>query len=278
LEVSQMAWEGLIPKTARIAVNALSKQVESALVTKALTSCLGYVAKTADALYDLAAIQDEFMKNNVGSGNRILAVPGMLAFTSNANLLHAQIGAGGVEGFRFNNGILPVEYSQALTGQSWTDGTSDSLYQCAGANAIGSTSVLLDTEGTGTMKAGDIITFAGHTGNYLVTTGTTAHSQTVIFYPGLRAAVSANEVISLTATTCTTLGIATHELALAVAFRPEMPSSANSVFMESVTDPTTGVSLTYEILREYKQDRHILSVLYGVGQCLSEGAVKYKIS
>lgn len=280
LEWGQAAWEGRIPQTIRIALNALSKQVEGALIDKAILSALGYVAKTSDSVYDLAAIRDEFAKNNVPDGRMVLAVPSMVHFTSNANLLHSQIGAGGINGYRFDNGLLPVEHSQGLVGKTWTDGTSDSLYQVEEIEPVGETSILLDSEGSGTMKAGDIITFAGHSGNYLVTTGITAATQTMVVYPGLRSALAANEVISLTATTCASLGIATHELALAVAFRPEEVSGAirNTVFFETATDPNTGLTLNYEVLREYKQDRHILSVLYGVGAARPEGIVKYKIS
>jgi hypothetical protein len=280
LEVAQMAWEGLIPNTARIAVNALAKQVEGALADEAIVSCLGQVAKSADSVYDLAAVVDKFMANKVSDGRRVLAVPSMLHFTSNANLLHSSIGGGGVNGYSFNNALLPVEYSHALVGKSYTIGGSDSLYQVEEIEPIGETSILTDSEGSGSIKAGDLISFAGHTGVYLVMTGITAATQTLKIYPGLKSALAANEVISLATenTTCATLGIATHELALAVAFRPEMPSAANTVFMESVTDPTTGLSLTYEITREYKQDRHILSVLYGVGTARPEGIVRFKLT
>ena len=282
LEVSQMAWEGIIPQTARIAVNALAKQVEGALIDKAIVSPLSQVTKSADSLYDLAAIVDKFAGLNVPDGKRILAVPSLLHFSSKASLLHSQIGQGGINGYTFNNALLPVEVDASMVGKSYTIGGSDNLYQVGSAGgAVGDKSITLDTEGSGTMKVGDIFTFASHSGSYVVTTtAITAHSQLLTFYPGLRAAVVQNAVVALAAenTTCATLGIATHELALAVAFRPEMPSSAQSVFMESVTDPTTGLSLTYEILREYKQDRHILSVLYGLGTARPEGICRFKIS
>lgn len=282
LELAQMAWEGLIPNTARIAINSLARLVEGALIDEAIISAGGQVAKTADSVADLANLVDIFMRNKCGIGQKVLAVPSMAHFTSNANLLHSQIGGGGINEYRFSNALLPVEYDHAMVGKSYIIGTSDSLYQCNAAGAVGDNTMVLDTEGTGTMKVGDIFTFAGHTAFYtVIATAITAHSQTLTFYPGLKATVAENEVIALASenTTCTTLGIATHELALAIAFRPELPPAArNAVVFETVTDPTTGLSLNYEITREYKQDRHILSVLYGVGAARPEGIVRFKLT
>lgn len=281
LEWNQLAWEGIVSPNVRMAAQALAKNIETALVNKAILGAFQQITKTTDALYDLAAIGDKFNDNGLGTANWTLCVPSMLHFTSNANLLSKDVGSGALASYALNTVLGRVEHSHALSGVSYTDGTSDSLYQCNAAGAVGDTSMVLDTEGTGTMKIGDIITFAGHTGNYVVTSAITAHSETLTFYPGLRAAVAENEVIALTATTAASLGVAIAEnIGVALAMRPEAldPELQGVTVFESVTDPDSGLSLTYEVSREYKQTRKLLSALYGVGQCFGEGLVKYKIS
>ena len=283
LEWNQLAWEGIVSPNVRMAAMAIGENIESALVAKALVGGYQQITKTADALYDLAAIGDKFNDNGVGNLPWTLAVPSILAFTSNANLLSRDVGggAGNVGGYAMQTALGRVEHSHALSGVSFTDGTSDSLYQCNAAGAIGDTSMVLDSEGSGTMKVGDIVTFAGHTGNYVVTQAITAAGDTLKFYPGLRAAVAENEVIALTATTAASLGIAIAEnVGVAFVSRPEEIDAEAKQYttFESVTDPNTGISLAYEVSREHKQTRKILSVLYGCGQAFGEGLVKYKIS
>jgi hypothetical protein len=281
IEWAQAAWEGKLPPVLRAAAAGLARNPELALVNKAIIGAYQQIDKTADALYDMAALHDKFLANGVVSGRKVLCLPSILHFTSNANLLSANIGKGGMAGFGMSTIFGDIEYAHQLSGVGYTDGTSDSLYQCNAAYEPGTRQIVLDTEGTGTMKAGDIVTFAGHTGNYLVTTGTTAHSQTLAIYPGLRAAVAENEVIALTATTATSLGVGVHEMGLGIAFGKEEidPELASRLIMfESVTDPLTGLTLNYEVYREWKRTRRTLSVVYGVGSVLPDGVVKYKIS
>lgn len=280
LEVAKGAWEGIMSPTILIAARSLGKYVASALADVAIVSAYQQVTKTDDAIYDLAAIRDKFALNGIDPGTATLCLPSLLAFESNANILHQQIVGGQPAGYSMETRLGRIAYDHSLIGKSFTDGTSDSLYQCKNETAKGAWSMLLDTEGTGTMKVGDIITFAGHTGNYVVTTGITAHSQTLGFYPSLRATVAANEVISLVATTTTEMGIAVADMGLAYVSRPLAIDQEvqGQTFFVTASDDQSGISLNYEVRREYYQTRKQLSICYAVAKGFPDCIVKYKIA
>lgn len=279
-EVAQAAWEGIMSPTIMLAAQAIGKYVASALTDVAIVSAFQQVTKTADAVYDLAAIRDKFALNGINPNTATLALPSLLAFESNANVLSNQILNGSTPGFGMETRLGRIAYDHSLIGKSFTDGTSDSLYQVKTGWAKGAFSGTLDTEGTGTMKKGDIITFAGHEGNYVVTAGTTAHSQVLSFWPSLRAAVADNEVISLVATTAASLGIAVAPMGLAFASRPLQldPEVAGQTFFVSASDESTGISLNYEVRREFYQTRKMLSIMFAVAKGYPDAIVKYKIS
>lgn len=70
-------------------------------------------------------------------------------------------------------------------------GTGASYTSTAAGFAIGTTSIPLIT-GTGTVIAGDVVTFAGDTNKYIVVTGVAAPGTIVIAEPGLRKAIPAS--------------------------------------------------------------------------------------
>lgn len=279
-EVAQAAWEGLMSPTIMLAAQSIGRYVASALADVAIVSSYQQVTKTADALYDLAAVRDAFASNGINPNTATLCLPSLLAFESNANVLSSQILNASAGGYDLNTKLGRIAYDHSLIGKSYTDGTSDSLYQVKTGAAKGAFSVTLDTEGTGTMKKGDIITFAGHTGNYVVTTGITAHSQVLSFWPSLRAAAADNEVISLVATTAASMGIAIAPMGLAFASRPLQidPEVAGQTFFVSVSDKESGISLNYEVRREFYQTRKQLSIMFAVAKGYPDALVKYKIS
>ena len=77
-----------------------------------------------------------------------------------------------------------------------TKGTGTS-YQTAGAVAAGVASVALDT-GTGTVLAGDVVTFAADSANaYVVNTGVAAAGTIVLGRPGARVAIADNNAMTI---------------------------------------------------------------------------------
>lgn len=113
--------------------------------------------------------------------------------------------------------------------------------------AVGATSIALDT-GSGTILAGDIITFAGDTNKYVVATALTG-GVVVLAAPGLRQALADNTAVTVTA--ASTRNVVFHRNALELAIRaPAMPNGGDAaVDAMTIQDPYSG--LVFEV-RAYK--------------------------
>jgi len=280
-EVAQAAWEGIMSPTIMLGAQAIGKYVASALADVAIVSSFRQVTKTADAIYDLAALRDQMALNGINPNTATLALPSLLSFESNANVLSSQILNAGVGGYDLNTKLGRIAYDHSLLGKTFTDGTSDSLYQVKTGWAKGAFSGTLDTEGTGTMVKGDMFTIAGVTGQYVVTgTGITAHSQVLSFWPSLAGAAADNAVITLVDTTAASLGLLIAPMGLAFASRPLSVSAEakGQTFFASASDEASGISLNYEVRREFYQERRQLSIMFAVAKGYPDAIVKYKIS
>lgn len=138
-------------------------------------------------------------------------------------------------------------------------GNNTGGYVADGASGLGATSVLLKT-GTGTLLEGDVITFAGHTQQYVVTTGIAA-AGTIVIYPGLKLALSGAEAVTVVAGG--EMNLIFHRDAAVLATRPMAVDSAPGVIMASATDPISGLSLRVERIRQAKQSYWQFDLIYG---------------
>lgn len=145
-------------------------------------------------------------------------------------------------------GMMIKESAQV---QAHTKGTgSGYLVDLTAGYSVGDTSMHVDT-GTGTILAGDVLTFGSDTNNYVVGTGFAGDGDgDIILNPtGLRAAAANNAAVTIGNNY--TANIALHRQAMELAVRaPAVPDGGDAaVESETVTDPTSG--LTFEI-RMYK--------------------------
>lgn len=107
--------------------------------------------------------------------------------------------------------------------------------------AVGDTSIVVDT-GSGTVLAGDVVTFAGDTNKYVVTTGIAAAGTVVIAAPGLRATLADN--VAMTVGNASTSNVAFSQNAIVLATRlPVMPEEGDLGEHEVITDDRTGISM-----------------------------------
>lgn len=164
-----------------------------------------------------------------------------------------------------NQGVLIDVHGMKIreSGQTkiQTKGTGAS-YVTNGGFAAGATTIAVQT-GTGTILAGDVITFAGDTNKYLVTTALAAGSLTIAA-PGLRQAVSTG--VAVTVGNNYTANMAFDKNAIVLATRapaePEEGDAAIDKYM--LTDPVSG--LTFEV-RVYALERAIkleIAIAWGV--------------
>jgi hypothetical protein len=121
-------------------------------------------------------------------------------------------------------------------------------YDAAGGEPIGETTIALDggTVNTTGIKAGDVVTFAGDTNNYIVGTGLTATSGNIVLNPiGLVETLA--DTVEMTIGNSFTANAVFHRAAVELVARaPEQPFGGDAaVDRMTVQDPWSG--LIYEI-------------------------------
>lgn len=145
-----------------------------------------------------------------------------------------------------------------------TKGTGASYTTSTAGFAVGTTSIPLIT-GTGTVLAGDVITFAGDTNKYVVTTGISAPGTIVIAAPGLRQAIPA-AATAVTVGNNYTPAIALNKAAVEVVVRPPAQPQGGDAAIDSliVSDPRSGLSFEIAHYVGYGQAMYDIRAIYDV--------------
>lgn len=151
-----------------------------------------------------------------------------------------------------------------------TKGTGASYTTDTAGYAVGATSITLIT-GTGTVLAGDVVTFAGDSNKYVVKTGVAAPGTIVLNKPGLLSAIAASAV-AMTVGNSYTANLAFTPNAMVLAARaPAAPDGGDSAEDQMmVTDPTSGITFEVRLYREYRRVRYEVGLAWGVGVVKSE--------
>ncbi len=147
-------------------------------------------------------------------------------------------------------------------------GTGASATTNAAGYAVGATVLTLASVGTGTIVAGDILTFAGDTNQYVVVSGDADVSNggtITIAEPGLRVAMSA-ATKAITVVAATKRSMFFHRSAIQLVTRaPAMPEggdAADDVML--VTDPVSGLTFEFAVYRQKRQVRYEVNLAWGV--------------
>ena len=146
------------------------------------------------------------------------------------------------------NGFMIRESAQIKT---HTAGTAASATTNNAGYAVGATVITLASAGTGTIVAGDVITFAGDTNKYVVAAGNSdvsAGGTITIAAPGLRKAMSA-ATKAITVVADSVRNMAFSKSAILVAARvPAAPKMGDAAIDRMiVTDPNSGLSFSIEV-------------------------------
>lgn len=152
------------------------------------------------------------------------------------------------------------------TGQSlnFTKGTGASYTSSTAGFAIGVTSIALIT-GSGTVLAGDVVTFAGDTNQYVVTTGVAAPGTIVIAAPGLRVALAASAIaMTIAATSVRSLAFNRNAIVLATRLPARPPEGDLAIDSTVVTDPRSGLSFEVALYPQYRQMQYEIAIAWGV--------------
>ena len=155
-----------------------------------------------------------------------------------------------------------IHESAAVKAQ--TKGTGTLYTSDTAGYAIGSTTINLIT-GSGTVLAGDIVTFAGDTNKYVVNTGVAAPGAITIGAPGLLVALPTSAV-AMTIGNTATGNIAFSRSSLILATRaPALPQGGDlAVDRMMITDPRSGISFEVAMYPQYRQMQYEISAVWGV--------------
>lgn len=170
-----------------------------------------------------------------------------------------------------NDGMLPqamgFEIAMSQLVGSHTAGTGTSYITNSASLVAGTKAIPIDT-GSGTVVVGDIVTFAGHTQTYVVTSGVAA-AGTIQIEPGLVVAVG--DGVAMTILGTHSLNAAFHKEAIQFVTRPPLqPLDPSQNAVQSMRDPETGLVLTVEYHREWFRDHLAFSLLYGANVAYRE--------
>lgn len=139
------------------------------------------------------------------------------------------------------------------------------LTSATNAVALAGSTALTVTGVTGVAKIGDLFNIAGQTQSYVIVNVVSPTSWEIA--PRLVLPVIAGQVITVVPTHVANLAF--HKDAIALALRPIADSSGVG-FMETYTDPKTGISLRLEISRQNKRTLWCFDVLFGTGTLRQE--------
>jgi hypothetical protein len=240
----------------RQAMRALTNEIEIDLATSAYlgaSRAFGTAGTTPfGSNFDEVAELRKILVDNGAPMNDVTMVLNTAAGTKLRNLAQLQKANENGTTELLRNGVLldlqGIMLKESAGIQLPAVGTGASyLVNNAGGYAIGATAITVDG-GTGTILAGDIVTFAGDTNKYVVASALASNVVTLAA-PGLRKAAADNAAITVTA--ASTRNVVFHRNALELAIRaPAMPNGGDAaVDAMTIQDPYSG--LVFEV-RAYK--------------------------
>ena len=158
--------------------------------------------------------------------------------------------------------IFGMNVRQSAKVQSHTKGTGTSYLLNDASSAVGDTVIAADG-GTGTIIAGDIVTFAGTSTKYVVNSALSGGSFT-IGGTGLLAAESDNDAI--TVGNDYVANVAFHRAALELAMRPPAVPEGGDAADDAMTivDPHSGLVFEVRMYRGYRKSMIEVAASWGV--------------
>ena len=241
--------------------------IESAVWTgayKGASRAIGTTAGTAPVLADFSGAGKILTDNGAPATDRsvILDTTAGVALRGISNLYKVnEAGDMGLlrDGTLGNLYGFGIRESAAVTTATAGSGASYLVNNGAGY-AIGDTAITLDT-GSGTILAGDIITFAGDTNKYVVATALTANVVTLAA-PGLRKTLADNVAVSVFATSTRNLALSRNSITLATRL-PKFQANDAAADRTVITDPKSGISFELTMWPGQRMVKYEVAIAYG---------------
>lgn len=157
------------------------------------------------------------------------------------------------------------------TGQniSHEKGDADSATTDNSGYAVGATEITLASAGTGAIKAGDVITFAGDSNEYVVASGdadVSGGGTITLAEPGLRVAIPASTTAITVVNSYDVAGVAFYRDGIVLASRaPALPQGGDMASdRRIIQDPRSGLSMEVAMYPGYRKVRYEVSLAWGV--------------
>lgn len=149
-----------------------------------------------------------------------------------------------------------------------TAGTASGATTNTAGYSVGATTITLASAGTGTLVAGDVITFAGDTNKYVVASGDTDVSNggtVTLAAPGLRKAIGTSATaITVVAAAARNMAFARSAIVLATRVPALPPQGDSAVDRTLITDPVSGLTFEVAQYNQYRQVQYEISLAWGV--------------
>lgn len=276
-EQKEVMVDGMLPSNASEALKSLCNTVDSYIITQMRAKCpwvYGTVGTIPNGIDDLIGVRKILQQNAAPAQNRAL----VMSTAVEAELLAlSQFSSVNVSG-RLDGlvqGDMGVKFGMDLAAdQNWdsityTSGDKAGTILTDGAIAVGDTVINIDG-GTAAklLIAGDVVTFVGHSQQYMVQSYTgTVNSGTITVFPPVKAIVATNSVITplWTASQAPTIhgmGFAPGFFGLVNRQLPPVQDGLGSIVV-SDQDPITGLILRLEVTRAHKMTNWVWDMLYG---------------
>lgn len=226
---------------------------------------------TGNNMADLANVKGILDANGAAKSNRTI----ILSPAAEINLLSNQmnmikVNEAGSEALLRQGIVMPTygfNVRSSAAGNDTTATTDASGYAVNGVSVVkGATEIPVDT-GTGSVVAGNIVTFANDSNKYVAGAGSTT-TKLVLNPTGLRKAV-ANDA-EVTVAGGYSASVALHRNAVALAIRPPAVPTFNGTAMDTalareyVTDPLTNITYEIAVYGGMRQLQYQISVAWGV--------------
>ena len=256
------------------AMRALINEIEADLWADAYTSASRAYGAAGTTPFGTAAEMSDFagvlriLEENGAPTNDLQLVLGHAAM---ANLRGKQSGlfkvneAGSSDMLR--NGMtdrimgMAIRHSNAVSTHTKGTGASYQTNNVAGYS-VGSTTIAADT-GTGTVLAGDVVTFAADTANKYVVNTAYSGGSLAIGGPGLRATVPDNNAITVGNTYTANVAFARSAIVLATR-APAMPEGGDmAADVMTLVDDRTGLAFEVASYRQFLQVVYHVRLAWG---------------
>jgi len=156
---------------------------------------------------------------------------------------------------------------------SVTAGTASGATTDNTGYAVGTTVLTLASAGTGTILAGDVITFAGDSNKYVVVSGDADVSNggsITIAAPGLKVAMSAaTKAITMVASSVRNVAFSRNSLLLATRL-PKVGAQDLATDRQVITDARSGLSFELAMYPGYRMNKVEVAIAYGVASIKPE--------